>query len=145
MKFATPTTALLAGVLVLSAPHAHATDPAATTPEVKTQTDTGAPNLVVATVKMDGGWRASKLIGASVYDDANHQVGSVDDLIIAGPDKVSVAIVSVGGFLGIGSKLVAIPYDHLHYDATSKDAKVVMPGATKDTLNQMPGFTYGNS
>ena len=113
-------------------------------PELKTPTGAGAPNLVVATVKLDGGWRASKLIGASVYDDANHQVGTVDDLIISGPDKIAVAILSVGGFLGIGSKLVAVPYDHLHYDPTVHEPKVIMPGASKDSLNQMPQFTYGN-
>ena len=113
--------------------------------EAKSPAEAGSPNLVVATVKLDGGWRASKLIGASVYDDTNNQVGSVDDLIVAGADKISVAIVSVGGFLGIGSKLVAIPYDHLRYDPNAKDAKVVMPGATKESLNQMPGFTYGSS
>ena len=147
MKYAVPTIALLAGLLAVPTARAQSTDPAPATPEVTAPAITvpgGAPNLVVATVKMDGGWRASKLIGASVYDDTNHQVGSVDDLIISGPDKISVAIVSVGGFLGIGSKLVAVPYDHLRYDATSKEAKVVMPGATKDTLIAMPGFTYGN-
>jgi len=107
-----------------------------------TTSNDGAPQLVVASVRLDGGWRASKFIGSAVYDDQNQKIGTVDDLIMSGKDKVAVAILSVGGFLGIGNKLVAIPFDHLSYDPSSKDAKVVMAGATKDTLASMPSFTY---
>jgi sporulation protein YlmC with PRC-barrel domain len=97
--------------------------------------------LKVATVKLEQGLRASKLIGTAVYNDQNTKIGSVDDLILTDEDKVVVAIISVGGFLGIGSKLVAIPYDQLHRD----NDKMLLPGATKDALNAMPGFTYGNT
>ena len=72
--------------------------------------------LKVATVKLEKGLRASKLIGTAVYNDQNTKIGSVDDLILTDEDKVVLAIISVGGFLGIGSKLVAIPYDQLHRD-----------------------------
>ncbi len=104
----------------------------------------GAPKLVVASVRLDGGWRASKFIGSAVYDDQNQKIGTVDDLVMTGKDKVAVAVLSVGGFLGLGNKLVAIPFDQLSYDPGSKDAKVVMPSANKDTLTKMPSFTYGN-
>lgn len=103
---------------------------------------TGSPQLVVASVKLDGGWRASKMIGAAVYDDQNQRIGSVDDLIITGQNTLTVAVVSVGGFLGLGSKLVAVPYNNLRYDPTARDAKVVMPGANKDSLGAMPNFVY---
>lgn len=105
----------------------------------------GAPpansTLAVATVKLDNGWRASKLIGATVYNDQDQKIGSVDDLILTDDNKVVVAIVSVGGFLGIGSKLVAIPYHDLRF---GQDRKVMMPGASKEALNGMPNFTYGS-
>jgi hypothetical protein len=48
----------------------------------------------------------------------------------------------VGGFLGTGGKLVALPYHQLQID---KDNKLLMAGANKDSLNAMPGFTYGGS
>ena len=123
---------------------APATDTAQpSTPAMPVPSKTGSPQLVVASVRLDSGWRTSKLIGASVYDDQNQKVGDVDDLIVAGQDKIAVAVVSVGGFLGIGSKLVAVPYDQLRYDHPgTKDSRVVMPGATKDSLGTMPNFTY---
>lgn len=54
--------------------------------------------------------RASKLIGASVYNDRNEKIGSVDDLVLGKDNKADEVIVSVGGFLGMGTKLVAVPY-----------------------------------
>jgi sporulation protein YlmC with PRC-barrel domain len=104
------------------------------------------PNLVVATVTAKNGRRASKLIGSGVYNDQNQQIGSIDDLIVTPDAKITIAVISVGGFLGIGSKLVAVPYDQIHLE-TGKDAglRLVLPGATKETLNTMPSFTFGNT
>ncbi len=126
---------------------ANGTTPPTAATAAPTQTSAGrsdAPNLVVASVKLNGGWRASKFIGSAVYDDQNHKIGTVDDLVMSGQDTAAVAILSVGGFLGIGNKLVAIKFDQLRYNPNAKDAKVVMPGATKETLAGMPAFTYAN-
>jgi hypothetical protein len=76
--------------------------------------------LKVATVKLEQGLRASKLIGTAVYNEQNTEIGSVDNLLLIDEDKVAVAIISVGGFLGIGSKLVPVPYDQLHRDKQSR-------------------------
>ncbi len=99
-----------------------------------------SPNLVVATVKLEDGVRASKMIGANVYNDQNQQVGTVDDIILDHDNKAVLAVISVGGFLGVGGKLVAVGYTQLHEDNTGK---VILPAATKDALNKMPSFTYG--
>jgi hypothetical protein len=56
-------------------------------------------------------------------------------------------IVSVGGFLGMGTKLVAVPYAELTLGDTknaSSDNKVVMPGATKESLKAQSEFHYTN-
>jgi sporulation protein YlmC with PRC-barrel domain len=94
-----------------------------------------------------GDVRASKLIGASVYNDRNEKIGSVDDLVLGKDNKADEVVVSVGGFLGIGTKLVAVPYTQLKLGDTknaSSDNKVVMPGATKESLKAQPGFNYTN-
>lgn len=65
----------------------------------------------MATVKLQGGQRASKLIGSAAYNDQNEKIGSVDDLIVKDGNRIVMAIVSVGGFLGMGNKLVAVPFD----------------------------------
>jgi sporulation protein YlmC with PRC-barrel domain len=100
------------------------------------------------TVLTDSGdVRASKLIGASVYNDRNEKIGSVDDLVLGKDNKADEVIVSVGGFLGMGTKLVSVPYTELKLGDTknaSSDNKVVMPGATKESLKAQPDFNYTN-
>ncbi len=104
----------------------------------------GQPNLTVATVKLTDGRRASKLIGSGVYNDQDQQIGSIDDLIVMPDNRISLAIISVGGFLGIGSKLVAVPYDQLRLHTTNDHEKrLELAGASKESLHAMPNFTYG--
>jgi hypothetical protein len=81
--------------------------------------------------------RASKLIGADVENDADEKIGTIDDLMLVG-DSVEFAILSVGGFLGLDAKLVAISFDDLQIDSDS----VVLPDATREQLKQLPEFRY---
>jgi sporulation protein YlmC with PRC-barrel domain len=69
--------------------------------------------------KTHGAWRSSKLVGATVYNDSGQSIGTVDDLLVGDDGKISQAVVSVGGFLGIGSKLVALPYDQLKFEPST--------------------------
>ncbi len=97
------------------------------------------PNLAVASVRMDGGRRASKIIGSAVYSDPNTQVASIDDLMIGKDNRIVFAILSVGGLVGIGGKLVAVPFDQLQQNS---DGKYMLPGMTKDSLSAEPAFVY---
>ena len=99
----------------------------------------GTPNLAVASVKVESGTRVSKIIGAPVYNSNSQQIGSIDDVILDDGQKASLAVISVGGFLGVGGKLVAEPYSALKMGG---DGKVILAEATKDALNKMPSFTY---
>ena len=125
-------------------PQDQSSTPAAPQPplQVPGPTTTGSnasPNLAVATVKMENGTRASKIIAAAVFNDQNQQVGTVDDIILDHDNKAVLAIISVGGFLGVGGKLVAVAFTQLHMD---DHGKVLLPDASKDALNKMPGFVY---
>jgi len=62
-----------------------------------------------------GKWRSSELVGATVYNDEGKSIGTISDLLIGSDGQVSQAILSVGGFLGIGSKLVAEPFSKLKF------------------------------
>jgi sporulation protein YlmC with PRC-barrel domain len=102
---------------------------------------TNDPKVTVAAVRLDNGFRASKIIGSSVYNDQNQQVGTVSDLFLSKKDQVAMAVISVGSFLGIGGKLVSVPFDKLQIgDGT----KVVMPGGSKEELNGMPNVVFGS-
>lgn len=81
--------------------------------------------------------RASMLIGAKVRNDADEKIGKIDDLMLVG-DSVEFAILSVGGFLDLDSKLVAVPFDELQITEDS----VILPDATRDELKRLAEFTY---
>jgi len=103
-----------------------------------------APQETVGVVKVDPttvatGWRASKIIGSTVENENGETIGTVDDLILTADQQVPFAILSVGGFLGIGSKLVAVSYYDL--DTTQK-GKTILKGASKDMLNSAAEFQY---
>jgi sporulation protein YlmC with PRC-barrel domain len=141
MSSRTPRLPLAAAAIAaaLACGQAHAQQPAQPAPAPQSGS-TDDTHLSVATVRMNGGLRASRVIGASVTNDHNDTIGTVDDLMLTQDNKVALAVISVGGFLGIGSKLVAVPYDQLQ---RGQNGKTVWPGASKQSLNDMPSFTYG--
>jgi len=66
-------------------------------------------------VKSHDDWRSSELVGATVYNDNGNSVGTINDLLVSSDGTVSNAILSVGGFLGIGTKLVEVPFNKLKF------------------------------
>ena len=86
------------------------------------------------------GYRTSKVVGSTVVNEANENVGTIDDLIVTPSEKVPFAVLSVGGFLGMGTKYVVVPYSSL----TVRDKKMMLPGATKESLKALPEFKYAN-
>jgi hypothetical protein len=88
--------------------------------------------------KVAAGYRASKVIGSSVANDANQTIGKIDDLLVTRDGKEPYVVLSVGGFLGMGTRLVVIRYDSLKF----ADNKIVLPGGTKDGLKMLPAFQY---
>jgi sporulation protein YlmC with PRC-barrel domain len=69
----------------------------------------------VSQSSLQGDWRASKIVGLSVYNDGNEAVGSISDLITDKSGNIKAAILSVGGFLGMGSRLIAVPFDKIKF------------------------------
>src|ERR1700694_2675030 len=88
--------------------------------------------------RVAAGYRASKVIGSSVANDANETIGKIDDLLVTRDGKEPYVVLSVGGFLGMGTRLVVIRYDSLKF----ADNKIVLPGGTKDGLKMLPAFQY---
>ena len=94
----------------------------------------GVPQAVEITKvdvqKVAAGYRASKVIGNSVVNDANQTIGKIDDLLVTRDGKEPYDVLSVGGFLGMGTRMVVIRYDSLKF----ADNKIMLPGGTKDGL-----------
>ena len=66
------------------------------------------------------GYRASKVIGSNVLNDANETIGKIDDLLVTRDGKEPYAVLSIGGFLGMGKHLVVVRYDSLRFDPDNK-------------------------
>jgi PRC-barrel domain len=101
----------------------------------------GAPQTVIERVdvqKLAAGYRSSKIVGSPVVNDANEKIGDVDDLLVEPSDKVLFAVLSVGGFLGMGEHLVVVPFSRLQITGN----RVLLPGGTKDALKALPEFKY---
>jgi hypothetical protein len=102
----------------------------------------GAATIGVTVAQADlvaTGHRASKLLHADVYNDQDQKIGKIDDLVIAPDGTLSVAVVNVGGFLGVARHRVAIPVEQFS-EITPK--RIVLPGATKEALKDAPEFKY---
>jgi sporulation protein YlmC with PRC-barrel domain len=106
------------------------------------------PQAAVQLVKVDvsvvaKGYRMSKLIGSGVINDKSEKIGTIDDVIADKDKKLSFAVLQVGGFLGVGGYLVAVPYDSLVIDDNGR--KITLPGASKDELKKLNQFNYSAS
>ena len=63
------------------------------------------------TQEQPGQWRASKLEGLDIYNQNNEKIGDISELLVDSSGKIQAVVVGVGGFLGIGERDVAIPFD----------------------------------
>jgi ribosomal 30S subunit maturation factor RimM len=95
-----------------------------------------------ATVGSDQ-YLTQNLIGSGIYsgpgDDAN-EIGDVKDLVLASSGQVDAAVVGVGGFLGIGEKDVAVPFDQLNMARSDDDEPRITAALDKEALTQAPEF-----
>jgi sporulation protein YlmC with PRC-barrel domain len=103
----------------------------------------GAPQSIavqqMATVQSGTGYRASKLVGSDVYDKSGSKIGAIDDIVLESPNEGAFAILSVGGFLGMGKHLVAVPFNDLQISS-----RQIVLQADKTQLKAMPEFNYAH-
>lgn len=95
--------------------------------------------------KSHGSWRSGKLVGATVYNDEGDSIGTIDDLLIGDDGKISNAVISVGGFLGLGSKLVEVPFSQLKFEHSRTTTPAVSPTAGAEPTTTAAGAVPGNA
>lgn len=92
-------------------------------------------------VRRSGVVRATQLLGCRVENAAGEHLGKLEDLVIDHlQGRVAYAILSFGGFLGLGNKLFAVPLPAMSYRATEQTCILHVD---KDTLQRAPGFDVG--
>jgi sporulation protein YlmC with PRC-barrel domain len=89
-------------------------------------------------------WRSSKLVGTSVYGVDNSSIGDINDVLIGSDGSVRAVVVGVGGFLGVGEKNVAIPFDALSVQRKPDSAAIdkITVSYSKDELKSAPKFAW---
>lgn len=90
-------------------------------------------------------WRATELKGADVKNAAGEDLGDIQEIAIDANGRVSYVTLSVGGFLGIGDRLVAVPFDSLKFSRSGdkSDKKLITLATTKEQLERAPEFKRG--
>ncbi|MBV8590491.1 MAG: hypothetical protein JO212_10615 [Acetobacteraceae bacterium] len=92
-----------------------------------------------------------------MFNENNQRIGTISDLLVGDDAKISQAVILAG------RRLVAIPYEQLRYEQTTTTlgvlpspeapsvptgpatlVRIVLPGATRDSINAMPRFTFGS-
>ena len=103
------TVALLGTALIGGAAFAQSTQPA----------DRAAPAATAhpaeAKMAFKGNWRASKLMGLNVYNEANEKLGDINELLVDKSGKINAVVIGIGGFLGMGEHDIAVSMDKLKF------------------------------
>lgn len=121
-----------------------ATPMTTTTPGAATTTGaagTASTSGAAGTVMYGQNVTASNIIGASVMDATNNSIGKIDDLVLSGEGQVTNYVVDVGGFLGIGSKRVALTPQDVTITADGNGNLQAKTQLTKDALTARPDYT----
>ncbi|MET4717284.1 sporulation protein YlmC with PRC-barrel domain [Bradyrhizobium japonicum] len=101
--------ALLGTAVIGGAAFAQSTQPA----------DRAAPAATAqpadAKMALKGSWRASKLMGLNVYNEANEKLGDINELLVDKSGKINAVVIGIGGFLGMGEHDIAVSIDKLKF------------------------------
>jgi sporulation protein YlmC with PRC-barrel domain len=83
--------------------------------QTPTATTDSAKPAAASDSSFQGNWRTSKVVGLSVYNDNNESLGSINDLLTDKSGNIKAVVLGVGGFLGVGEHLVAVPFDKIKF------------------------------
>src|ERR1700681_3581051 len=104
------------------------------------QTATNQVNSTTSATK-EGAWRASKLAGVNVYNEASEKIGAINDVILDRSGKVANVILGVGGVLGLGEHYVVVAFDKLKWvdqPVTSTTASTTSAPANAPATTSVP-------
>lgn len=80
-----------------------------------------------------GQWRASKLMGVDIYGSNNEKIGDVSEVLLDKNGNAQAIVIGVGGFLGVGQKDVAVPFDAVQWRMEKRDTTASNAGGAART------------
>jgi sporulation protein YlmC with PRC-barrel domain len=123
--------ALLSAAVIGTTAYAQTNQPAPASPPAASTTTT-TTTTSGDKMMLKGNWRASKLMGLKVYNEANERLGDINELIVDKGGKINAVVIGVGGFLGMGEHDVAVTMDKLKFveDAVRTSSTTTTPATT---------------
>ncbi len=140
MKRTLIATVVLAGLSAQTAALAQSTVSPSNEPAVPMNTvpETKDSDALTPSLNISRDWRASKLIGSSVTNMQDQSVGTIDDVVLDNDGKIVSVLVSVGGFLGLGEKRVAVAFKELLISRAEDGDPIVKVTLSKQSLETAP-------
>lgn len=87
-----------------------------------------------------GEWLARVFLGSAVQNTSGETVGDINDLVFDRSGHIRTVVLGVGGFLGIGEKVVAVPFSALTFNADKDGARIIVAALNKASLEVAPAF-----
>lgn len=113
------------------------TDPSVTAPSTTEQTAASGSFYQL----QQGDMRASRLIGMTVYNDANENIGDINEIVLRPDGKVAAVVIGVGGFLGLGERDVAVPFEQIKMTADGDNTRLTST-LSRDSLSTAPAWSW---
>ena len=86
-----------------------------------------------------GEWRAANYVGQPIVNASGEKIGDVNDLLFDRTGKITTVVIGVGGFLGLGEKRVALPFEAVTYTEQNGVRQIMVP-LTKEALHAAPDY-----
>lgn len=91
------------------------------------------------TEQASGEWRAANYVGQPIVNASGEKIGDVNDLLFDRTGKITTIVIGVGGFLGLGEKRVALPFEAVTYNEQNGTRQIMVP-LTKEALLAAPDY-----
>ncbi len=99
-----------------------------------------AEDVRFLTKQQDGEVAVVRMAGTPVLNNKGDQVGKLIDLVLDGEGRAKAIVIGVGGFLGLGSKNVAVPYSAVRLGPVVEGARVLVLNASPAQLKAAAAY-----
>jgi hypothetical protein len=113
--------------------------PASTTQGSASATQT-PPDVPKPAVTILGSRQAQSVLGKEVRSAANEDMGRIVDVVVDNAGQVRAAVIDFGGFLGVGSRKIAVDWNALHFPPVTDKQDVVTLELTRDQVKAAPEY-----
>ena len=95
-------------------------------PQPSLETSNPAATVQFVTEQPGSEWLARVFLGAAVQNSSGETIGDINDLVFDRSGHISTVVLGVGGFLGIGEKVVAVPFSALAFNTGKDGARIIV-------------------